>query len=232
MTRRIKRELFPAATQAGRRVVAVTPTYGYFPMLPFLMPWTRRSKVEWLLDMYVNVRCAYPGVPISYIGHSNGTYVVAGALDRCPAMKMNNVVFAGSVPHAEAARCYSVCDVLVYPRKSMRLTELVTPLKPLEAMAAGKTVIGSNVGGLRELIREGDTGLLFPAGDSEALAEVLRSTTRDEALRQRLGEAGRQHVCREREWRSLIRVHLETYRRLLGPESPPALSWEASQPAS
>lgn len=118
-TRKVARVVVSEGRQANRRVVAVTPTYGYFPMLPFLMPWTRRSKVEWLLDMYVNVRCAYPGVPISYIGHSNGTYVLAGALERCPAMKMHNVVFAGSVVPSryewsgllEAKR---VCRVLNY----------------------------------------------------------------------------------------------------------------------
>ena len=54
--------------------------------------------------------------------------------------------------------------MLVYPRLSMRLTELVTPLKPLEAMAQGRLVLASDVGGHRELIRDGETGTLFKAG--------------------------------------------------------------------
>ena len=75
------------------------------------------------------------------------------------------VTFAGRVPHAEVERFYSLMDIMVYPRKSMRLTELVTPLKPLEAMAQGRLVAASDVGGHRELIVDGVTGTLFPAGE-------------------------------------------------------------------
>jgi glycosyltransferase involved in cell wall biosynthesis len=64
-------------------------------------------------------------------------------------------------------------DVMVYPRIQRRLTELVTPLKPLEAMAMGKPVAASNVGGHRELIRDGYNGHLFPAGSSAALAHCV-----------------------------------------------------------
>ena len=69
------------------------------------------------------------------------------------------------MPHHEVDRYYGLIDILAYPRKAMRLTELVTPLKPLEAMAQRKLVVASNVGGHRELIEDGVTGTLFPAGD-------------------------------------------------------------------
>ncbi|MDS4022459.1 MAG: glycosyltransferase, exosortase A system-associated, partial [Candidatus Competibacter sp.] len=75
----------------------------------------------------------------------------------------DRVIFPGRVPHGEVSRYYSLIDVLVYPRRSMRLTEIVTPLKPLEAMAQGRIFIASDVGGHRELIRDGETGFLFPA---------------------------------------------------------------------
>jgi glycogen(starch) synthase len=64
------------------------------------------------------------------------------------------VHFTGRVPHAEVQRYYGLIDVLIYPRRSMRLTDLVTPLKPLEAMAQGKLVLASDVGGHRELITD------------------------------------------------------------------------------
>ena len=67
-------------------------------------------------------------------------------------------------------RYYELIDVLAYPRLPMRLTELVTPLKPLEAMAQGRMFVASDVGGHRELIRDGETGFLFRAGDAAALA--------------------------------------------------------------
>eukprot|EP01034_Spumella_vulgaris_P036093 gene36093-44510_t len=87
------------------------------------------------------------------------------------------VIFAGRVPHGEVQRYYDLIDVLVYPRLKMRLTDLVTPLKPLEAMAQGKLVAASDVGGHRELIEDGQTGTLFapdsPAAIADALAQLL-----------------------------------------------------------
>ena len=82
----------------------------------------------------------------------------------------DKVVFTGRVPHAEVQRYYDLVDVLAYPRHSMRLTELVTPLKPLEAMAQGRLLVASDVGGHKELIRDGETGMLFQAGSADALA--------------------------------------------------------------
>jgi hypothetical protein len=96
-THKVARQVIATGRANGRRILAVAPTYGYFALLPFLMPWRRRSKVEWLLDMYVAVRSRYPGVPMSFIGHSNGTYILVGAIKACRAVQFENVVFAGSV---------------------------------------------------------------------------------------------------------------------------------------
>ena len=81
--------------------------------------------------------------------------------------------FAGRVHHEEVARYYGLIDVLVFPRRQMRLTDLVTPLKPVEAMALGKPIVASDVGGHRELIVDADNGYLFPAGDVNALVRRL-----------------------------------------------------------
>lgn len=96
-TRKIARVVVQRGGGMNRTVVAMTPTYGYFALLPFVLPWTRRAKREWLLDMYVNARSAYPNACVSFIGHSNGTYILASALVSCRAVRVNNVVFAGSV---------------------------------------------------------------------------------------------------------------------------------------
>ena len=81
--------------------------------------------------------------------------------------------FAGRVPHHEVERYYALCDIMAYPRKRSRLTDLVTPLKPLEAMAQGKLVAASDVGGHRELIADGVTGTLFAADQPVACAAAL-----------------------------------------------------------
>ena len=82
----------------------------------------------------------------------------------------DKVIFTGRVPHEQVSTYYDLIDVLVYPRHSMRLTETVTPLKPLEAMAQGRLLIASDVGGHKELIEDGVTGSLFRAGDADDLA--------------------------------------------------------------
>jgi pimeloyl-ACP methyl ester carboxylesterase len=96
-TRRLARDIVREATARNIQCRTVTSTYGYFAMGPFLLPWVRRKKVEWLMDQYVTARALYPGAEISYIGHSNGTYLLAKALELCEAIKVKNVVFAGSV---------------------------------------------------------------------------------------------------------------------------------------
>jgi len=112
----------------------------------------------------------------------------------------DTVIITGRVPHAEVDRYYSLVDAFCYPRRPMRLTELVTPLKPLEAMAQGRLVLASDVGGHRELIRHGETGWLFRAGDDAALAtaivDLFEARERWEGLR----AAGRAYVERERNW--------------------------------
>jgi PEP-CTERM/exosortase A-associated glycosyltransferase len=114
------------------------------------------------------------------------------------------VVFRGRVPHAEIGRYYDLVDVLAYPRLPMRLTELVTPLKPLEAMAQGRLLVASDVGGHRELIRDGETGVLFEAGSAQALAEAVSRLLASPHTWPRLRRQGRVFVETERTWANSV----------------------------
>lgn len=127
---------------------------------------------------------------------------------------IDKVVFTGRVPHTEVQRYYELVDVLVYPRLSMRLTELVTPLKPLEAMAQGRLVAASDVGGHRELIRDGETGILFRSGDAADLAaKVLRLLQTPERWPD-LKSAARRFVESERTWSASVGRYEAVYERL------------------
>ncbi len=127
----------------------------------------------------------------------------------------DKVVFTGRVPHDQVQRYYDLVDVLAYPRHSMRLTELVTPLKPLEAMAQGRVLVASDVGGHKELIRDGQTGVLFKAGSVEALAEAVSRLLGDQARWPTIRAAGRQFVEAERNWTHSIANYVAPYNALM-----------------
>lgn len=127
----------------------------------------------------------------------------------------SQVVFTGRVPHEQVQRYYDLVDLLVYPRLSMRLTELVTPLKPLEAMAQGRLLVASDVGGHKELIRHGETGWLFSAGDPHALAQTVLDTLDHEELWSQVRATGRDYVESERNWPVSVARYQEVYDSLL-----------------
>ena len=127
--------------------------------------------------------------------------------------------FIGRVPHHEVDLYYGLIDILAYPRKAMRLTELVTPLKPLEAMAQRKLVVASNVGGHRELIEDGVTGTLFPAGDPQALADALDTLFANRPRWDERRDTARRFVERDRNWASNISRYMPAYQRLTGKKS-------------
>jgi len=121
------------------------------------------------------------------------------------------VVMPGRVPHERIPAIYALCDILAYPRTSWRLTELTTPLKPLEAMAMGKAVVASNVGGHRELIQHGRTGLLFPAGDVAGLARTLNRLLDCQDLCQKLGRQASTWVRESRSWDKVAARYADAY---------------------
>lgn len=128
----------------------------------------------------------------------------------------DQVIFTGRVPHADVNRYYDLIDVLVYPRLSMRLTDLVTPLKPLEAMAQGQLFVASDVGGHRELIRDGETGVLFRAGDADDLAAKVLALLNQPERWPLLKANGRRFVETERNWATSVGRYAPIYETLAG----------------
>ena len=123
----------------------------------------------------------------------------------------DKIVFAGRVPHNQVRHYYDLIDVLVYPRHAMRLTNLVTPLKPLEAMAQGRVLVASDVGGHKELIRHGETGLLFQAGDALALAQTVLQVLNHPEQWPALRATGRQFVESQRNWAGSVARYASGY---------------------
>lgn len=166
-----------------------------------------------LIDALPQVLAVRPDVRLLLVG--GGVHEPALREASARLGLQSQVLFAGQVPHARVSELYDAIDVLVYPRLPMRLTEMVTPLKPLEAMALGKVQIASDVGGHRELITDGETGVLFRAGDAAALAQAVLRVIGDPALAQRLRDNGPRYVCEHRLWRHVVAGYEPLYRGLL-----------------
>jgi glycosyltransferase involved in cell wall biosynthesis len=110
------------------------------------------------------------------------------------------VILPGKVPFDQVSRYYSVIDIAPFPRKPLPVCEMVSPIKPLEAMATGKAVVVSSVRALAEMVDHGNTGLVFKKGSVEDLARVLHELVGNAELRQRLGRAAQAHVAKHRNW--------------------------------
>jgi len=126
------------------------------------------------------------------------------------------VIFTGRVPHKDVNRYYDLISVLAYPRHPMRLTELVTPLKPLEAMAQGQLFVASDVGGHKELVEHNKNGILFKAGDGDSLTQALLNLLNDRQRWPELKANGRQFVENVRNWRNSVANYRAPYQQLTG----------------
>ncbi len=113
------------------------------------------------------------------------------------------VITPGRVPFAEVSKYYSLIDIAPFPRKPLPVTEMVSPMKPLEALAMEKAVVVSNVGALDEMIEDGKTGLVFQKGNIRDLADKLELLIKDGKLRSLLGTNGRRHIVNERNWKNV-----------------------------
>lgn len=110
------------------------------------------------------------------------------------------LIMPGRISHDMVSKYYSLVDIAPFMRKPLPVTELVSPLKPLEAMAMGKSLVVSSVSALAEMINDGETGLIFQKGNVEDLANKLLIMLKDVQLRNRLGVEARKWVIKERTW--------------------------------
>lgn len=124
------------------------------------------------------------------------------------------VVMPGRVPHAEVRRYHSLIDLFVVPRTADRVCQLVTPLKPYEAMAMGRCVVASDVAAIRQVVREGETGRLSTPESPADLARVLRELIEAPDLRLKLGQTAQEWVNRERSWEAIGAIYADVVHRV------------------
>ena len=154
-----------------------------------------------------------PEAQLLLVGGGPREAALKAQVDASPAR--DRIVFTGRVPHDQVERYYGLIDVLAYPRKKMRLTDLVTPLKPLEAMAQGRLVAASDVGGHRELIEDGVTGSLFAPDSPQACADALAALFAERETWDARRATARAFVAAERDWAKNVARYEPVYQRLL-----------------
>ncbi len=169
--------------------------------------------LDLLLDALPGILLRCPAVRVLLVGGGPQDAALKAHSQRLGVA--DKVVFTGRVPHTEVHRYYDLLDVLVYPRYSMRLTELVTPLKPLEAMAQGRLLVASDVGGHKELIRNGETGMLFNAGNAEALTQTVVDLLANQSSWAAMRAAGRRFAEENRNWTASVANYRSVYAGLL-----------------
>src|SRR5579863_4352831 len=162
-----------------------------------------------LVEVCAQLRQRFPDLRLVLVGEGEDHPRLAAMIERMQLQR--NVWLVGRVPHSQVPDFYAAIDVLVYPRYASDLTEMISPLKPLEPMAMGRCVIASDVGGLRELIQDGETGLLFKAGSPNGLAARLEAVLGGKMDTARLGAQARDYVEKRRQWREMSRCYDAAY---------------------
>ena len=192
------------------------------PVIGFIGSFYDYEGLDDLIAAMPHLDGLHPGAQLLLVG---GGPMDAALRQQAAASPVSNAIhFTGRVPHSEVERYYSLIDILAYPRKRSRLTDLVTPLKPLEAMAQQRMVAASDVGGHHELIDDGRTGYLFPSDDPQAAARALANMLDDRDNWPRIKQQARQHVADKHDWARNIYRYLSVYHHLVGQQSDGKLS--------
>jgi len=178
-------------------------------VLGFVGSFYAYEGLDLLLEAFAAMHAAAPGLRVLLVGGGPQDENLKAQARRLGIA--DKVVFTGRVPHAEVSRYYDLIDLLVYPRHSMRLTELVTPLKPLEAMAQGRIFLASDVGGHKELICDRETGRLFAAGQVPALVDAIGDMLAHRGDWPALRSAGRHFVEQVRNWKNSVANYAAVY---------------------
>jgi PEP-CTERM/exosortase A-associated glycosyltransferase len=199
----------PRATElAARLKVGGGPVFGY------VGSFSQYEGLPFLVEAFPRLLARVPGAKLLLAGSGRDEEAVRQAAGRAGS----DVLLLGRVPQEQVRDLYTLLDVLVLPRRRMRLTELVTPLKPLEAMAVGTPVLASDIGGHAEMITDGETGLLFKAESSESLVDQAARLAGDPLLRQHLRENARRFVENERTWDRIVTRYASAYASAASPD--------------
>jgi PEP-CTERM/exosortase A-associated glycosyltransferase len=178
-------------------------------VIGFIGSFYHYEGLDILINAFEKIYEKFPQTCLLLVGDGFERQNLEGRASRSPARSA--IVFTGAVSPNEVIDYYALMDILAYPRRKMRLTELVCPLKPLEAMALNKCIVGSNVGGIREFVVAGETGLLAQPDDADDLARTLCRLLASPDWCHQLGLNGRKAVLQKWAWSSVVQRYKAIY---------------------
>jgi len=201
------------AQRLGIGALAGPGSTGFGPVIGFIGSFYDYEGLDDLIAAMPRLRTHQPGAKLLLVG--GGPMDATLRQQAAASPPADAIIFTGRVPHDAVDSYYSLIDILAYPRKQSRLTDLVTPLKPLEAMAQGRIVAASDVGGHKELISDGVTGTLFAADDPAAIADALADLADNRADWDQMRARALAHVQTHHDWARNIRRYQSVYQHLI-----------------
>lgn len=201
----------PRAPAAVRRQLGLEADGEYIGTVSSIVHY---EGLDFLVDAFAMLTPAHPKLRLLIVGDGASL----------PALKRRAVelgigqktVFTGRVPREKAHLYHQAIDVFVVPRRDLDVTRVVTPLKPVEALASGRPVVASDLQALREIVSDGYNGKLFRAGNIEDLVGAIQKLIENSPLRTKYGHEGRKRILRERTWRVGAENYLAAYGKLTG----------------
>lgn len=154
-----------------------------------------------LLHAFSELRTNIPDAKLLIVGDGDAMPVL---LDLARQLRLeNSVVFTGKISPSAVKQYFSLLNAVALPRKPYKVCQLVSPLKPLEAMAMGVPLVVSDVAALKEMVRDGETALVHTSSDITSLTTALLRLAQEQGLAARLAQAARQDVLVSRTWQQV-----------------------------
>ena len=184
------------------------------PVVGYISTFWRYEGIDYLIEAVAELKRRGRGLRCVLVGQGEVGAELEAIADRLGLLADRTVIFTGRVPHDRVLDYYRLIDVFVVPRTSDRVSQLVTPLKPYEAMAMERALVVSGVDALTEIVSDGETGRTFVPEDALSLADVVEELLDDPEARKRLGANAREWVGGHRTWSTNGRRYRELYERL------------------